>query len=161
MDIGSILIILAVALVAAAYIARPLMEGGGRQLSSEDLRLSALQAERDKVLDSLQEMDNDFAMGKIPEQDYQHLRRALVAQGAEVLKQLEAWEPRPGPAVRAGAARPPGDELDAAIEVRISQARRRGRRAGSFCSQCGTPLMAGDRYCTHCGAAVGASTVRA
>jgi hypothetical protein len=154
MDIGSILVIVAVALVVAAYIAQPLIEGGSRELSPDDLRLSALQAERDNVLDSLQEMDNDYAMGKIAEHDYLVLRSALVAQGSEALKKLDEWLPE-------AKAASGGEALDSEVEARIRLARQQGSRGHGFCPQCGKPLMAGDRYCSHCGAAVGASAVQA
>lgn len=97
MDIGSIFLILALLLMVALYVSRPLLEGTskGERLaaSPEEHTRSALLAERDRILTALQELDFDYALGKIPEEDYPLQRKALLVKGAEVLKQLDALQP--------------------------------------------------------------------
>ena len=46
------------------------MEQRARRVTEEEHELSALMAERDRVINSLQELDFDFKLGKIPEEDY-------------------------------------------------------------------------------------------
>ena len=53
MDIGAILVTLALVLLAAVFISRPLIEGRGTALTEEDRQLSASKAELEKVLASL------------------------------------------------------------------------------------------------------------
>ena len=52
------------------YLYAPFMERRARRVTEEEHELSALMAERDRVINSLQELDFDFKLGKIPEEDY-------------------------------------------------------------------------------------------
>jgi len=96
MDLGSIFLTLAVALLVGMFITRPF---AGRRASSEQLirpaaeetevLRSTLLAERDRVLNSLQELEFDFTLGKIPAADYPTQRAELLKAGAAVLRQLD------------------------------------------------------------------------
>ncbi len=65
MDLGSVFLGLGLAIVVAAILARPILEGGAGQVVGQDSHLSALQADRDRILTRLQELDMDAAMGKV------------------------------------------------------------------------------------------------
>ncbi len=150
MDLASILIILALAVLAAAFIARPLVGRQGEAVSEQERRLSGLQAERDKLLASVQEMDLDHAMGKIADEDYRPQRSLLVARGAELLREIDRLQP----VGRRGAG--VSGDLDSQIEAEV--ARLRGVSAGQpigTCPRCGQPRFAGDGFCSRCGAALG------
>ena len=168
MDLGSILVILALILVVGAIIARPLFEDRGRDMGSREQKRSILLAEEEKVLATLQELDLDHAMGKVLSGDYQAQRAALVAQGAAVLKAIdeaeltgslgrtEAARPMTGEA-RPAAAQPRSEQDE--IEAEIARRRRvKGSQSGT-CGQCGKPVVPGDQFCSHCGSplAAGAS----
>jgi hypothetical protein len=143
MDIGSILMGLALALLVAVYIGRPILQKTGQTVSGEDRRLSELQAQRDRILNRLQELDMDFAMGKLLEQDYRSERDALMVQGAEILKAIDSL---------VGALPDPGTGQVDEIEVEIARIRGKGRpTVGSFCPHCGTEVQEGDAFCTRCG----------
>ncbi|HWQ83818.1 MAG TPA: hypothetical protein VN363_04580, partial [Anaerolineales bacterium] len=93
MDIGSILIILALLIPVVLFIARPfyeprLIEQEGLN-QHEDHDLSGLLAERDRILNALQELEFDHVLGKIPDEDYPAQRAWLVQQGADVLRRLD------------------------------------------------------------------------
>ena len=96
MDIGSLLVILALLLLVGFFISRPLLERKELKITSQDIledhEHSALLAERDRILTSLEELDFDYAVGKIPAEDYPILRRALVQKGADVLRALDQYE---------------------------------------------------------------------
>ena len=49
----------------------------------------ALLAERDRVVNALQELDFDFNLNKIPSEDYPVQRAALLQKGADILKKLD------------------------------------------------------------------------
>jgi NADH pyrophosphatase NudC (nudix superfamily) len=134
-------------------------------VTQEEHELSALMAERDRVINSLQELDFDFRLGKIPEEDYPAQRAGLLQRGAEILKQIDSLAPQAASAQdtearleRAIAARRadmsiarvqvPDDDLEAMIS-----ARRKGRKEKSagFCPRCGKPVMTTDRFCPSCG----------
>jgi hypothetical protein len=84
-EIGAILFSLAMLLLVAAYVFQPLSTSGRGGYRDTSRELSALQAERDRVLDAIQEIDMDRAMGKVAEEDYQRQRGSLALEGAEIL----------------------------------------------------------------------------
>lgn len=149
MDIVALLLTLAVLILVGAYLYAPFLRGYGKRVTDEERELSALLAERERVLDSLQELDFDFKLGKIPEGEYPGQRASLLQKGADILRkidELNAEHPRE-------AAKTSGNELtDAQIEAMISK--RRAERKGTFegfCPKCGKPVMANDRFCPSCG----------
>jgi hypothetical protein len=131
MDIGSLLLGLALLLVIAFVVARPLLEQTGvreRQASPTDQLLG----DRERVLTQLRDLDFDHAMSKINEVDYAAQRAQLMAEGVAILKQLDALALAPGQtagalgaAYYAAPAPAPADEIEAAV------AQLRARRAAS------------------------------
>jgi hypothetical protein len=136
MDIGSILLGVAVLVLAAFLISQPLLDRGqqrAKTLSEAD----RLREHRDQLLVTLRDLDFDHASGKIQDEDYNPLRAKLVAEGAAVLKQLDELRPAASDrlesqleqAIAARRQRPvaavapaaPADDLERAIA-----ARRRG-----------------------------------
>ena len=151
MDIGSIFIMLAITILVLAFIARPFAGHGGSLVSEGERNLSALQAERDKILSLIQEMELDHAAGKIPDEDYLPQRTALVQRGAEVLRSIDALQ-----TAKSQAMPPAEPDLEAQIEVAVARLRQTAtpETAPGHCTQCGKVLVAGDRFCSHCGAPV-------
>jgi hypothetical protein len=142
MDLGSLLIMVGLIVLVVAFLARPLVEKRASAVTAGEHQLSALQAERDKVLTMIREIEMDHAMGKIGADDFQMQRATLVARGSSVLREID----------RLGAAAAT-DDKDAAIEAAV--AARRGRTPPGpkgFCRRCGQPLQRGDRFCARCGA---------
>jgi len=96
MDIGSILLILSLLILVGLFISRPLINRKEVKVSSEDVEAeheySTLLAERDRTLDSLEELDFDHSVGKIPEEDYPVQRNALILRGANILHELDKFE---------------------------------------------------------------------
>ena len=142
MELAALLVILALAVVAAAFVIRPLREASAREPDERERRLSALRAEEDQTLALLDELDMDYAMGRIEPEDYRASRAARVSHGAALLRQIDELS----------AEAPPADPraLPAAasdIEARVAQLRA---RAGGFCGNCGGPLVLGDRFCSRC-----------
>jgi len=181
MDIGSILLGLALLLVIAFVVARPLLE----HASVTDTPVSPaeqLLAQREQVLTQLRDLDFDHSMSKINDVDYAAQRAQLVAQGVALLKQLDALGVPPdadmaivpgsaADAIEAAVARRRGQpapdaaaSVEAAIEARVAERRASqpapaARPAAAdrvFCGQCGTPAQPGDRFCARCGAALAA-----
>lgn len=144
MDLGSIFLGLGLALVVAAILARPLLANGTVPATGGDARLSILQAERDRILTRLQELDMDAAMGKVLQDDYERERSMLMKQGAGVLREIDSY-PQGGL---------PADELDARIEAAVASVRGDQVAAAGFCPSCGKPIHTGDQFCTHCGSVI-------
>lgn len=165
MELTAIFLSLAVLIVVGVYLYAPFMERRARRVTEEEHELSALMAERDRVINSLQELDFDFKLGKIPQEDYPAQRAGLLQKGANILKQIDTLAPRPASvqdtearleraiaARRADAAIAPVEVADDELEAMIS-ARRKGRtnKSAGFCPRCGKPVMVSDRFCPSCG----------
>lgn len=172
MDLGSVMLILALALGVGIFISLPLTRHDAAEklvvdqamADSTDHIRSSLLAERDRVLTALQELDFDQALGKIPAEDYPVQRAALMGSGAEILRKLDELIPEKS---MAGSAE---DRLEAAVAARRADtrrapsngddslelaiaARRRERqdRSGGFCPKCGNPVLSSDKFCSRCG----------
>ena len=169
MEIGSVLLLLAVFVLAAAFVARPFLENRRMApVSADEQELSALMAERDRLITTLQELDFDQPLGKIPAEDYPAMRAELLQRAADVLRKLDAFQAAqsaPGDAEsrieaviaarRADAAAQsasPSIESDDALEEMIAsrKAARKEKSAG-FCPKCGKAILRSDRFCPHCG----------
>ncbi|GIV63651.1 MAG: zinc-ribbon domain-containing protein [Chloroflexota bacterium] len=176
MDLGSVLLILALALLVGMILTQPFMRiketeklVQERKTSQEkDHIRSALLAEQERVLAALQELEFDYTLGKIPAEDYPNERAALLKHGADILRQLDALQPTNGrqksaeerieaavAARRADAAagRPVTmvaelDEVELAI---LERKRQQSVRPAGFCPKCGNPVTEVDRFCSRCG----------
>ena len=153
MDIGSIFLILALAVVVSIFVSRPFFEHQkDEELSSpeeemqKEYQRSSLLAERDRILNMLQEREADFELEKIPQETFEPQREALLVSGAEILKQLDALKIE---ASRKIQSKPidPDDEL----EKLIAERRRSAETAANFCPSCGSALHEGDLFCSSCG----------
>src|SRR3970040_341943 len=136
------LVVLGLAAVTVAYLARPLVEGRSREPDARERRLSALRAEQDQLLDLLHELEMDYAMGKIEPEDFQAQRAARVHQGAALLRELDELRSVAPAAVLPAALK------DDDLERRVAQLRR---TAGGVCGRCGNPLVLEDLFCSRCG----------
>lgn len=165
MELAAIFFSLAVLLLVGIYLYAPFMEKRARRVTEEEHELSALMAERDRVINSLQELDFDFKLGKIPEEDYPVQRSTLLQKGADILRKIDTLAPQATSAQdtemrleRAIAARRADASLakvevsDDDLESMISSRRRsRTNKSAGFCPKCGKPVMVTDRFCPSCG----------
>ena len=167
MDPGSILLLISILVIVGFFVARPLIEQRATTVTAEEQNLSALMAERDRLLDAIQELDFDFNLGKIPESDYPHRRTEMLQRGADILKEIDAFQ-RENPVVDPvevalvarreslpePARRQPVFEDDD-IETLIANRRRdRQEQSAGFCPQCGQAIQSSDKFCSRCGTEV-------
>lgn len=175
MDIGSIFLILALLILVIIYISRPLMERNNTSINYPQIDISNLLAERDQVVATIQELDDDYNLGKIPSDDYPAQRLTLLQNGAEILRKIDdqqlapasitaedrleaaiiarrlTLDPIHAPVRKNGNAVPPVPDDD--IEQKIASRRRSMQgKAGGFCPKCGRPVHETDRFCPRCGA---------
>jgi hypothetical protein len=165
MELTAIFFSLAVLILVGMYLYAPFMERRARNVTEEEHELSALMAERDRVINSLQELDFDFKLGKIPEDDYPPQRASLLQKGADILRKIDSLAPQAASAQdtearleraiaarRADASTTTPEVSDDDLESMISS-RRKGRttKSAGFCPKCGKPVMVTDRFCPACG----------
>src|SRR3990172_146195 len=89
MNTGAFFLLLALLILVALYLYAPLMRRSRTLPMDESHEISALMAERDRVINALQELDFDFSLGKILADDYPIQRAALLQKGADVLRRLD------------------------------------------------------------------------
>lgn len=126
MDLGSIFLIFSLFILVGLFVARPFFEGQRLLVGVHDTgehERSSLLAERDHILDALQELDFDHVLGKIPEEDYPTQRAALLHRGAEVLRKLDEISNQTG-------AHSVEDRLEEAIAARRADSAR-GRESSA------------------------------
>jgi len=175
MDIGSIFLILALLIPIVIYIIRPIIERNLAPAAQPQQDISSFLAERDHVVASIQELDDDYTLGKVPVDDYPTQRLALLQNGADILRKIDGLQAVPAglaaedrleaelanhrqaldalhaPSRKNGNAVPPVPDDD--LEQKIASRRRTMQgKAGGFCPKCGRPIQAVDRFCPHCGA---------
>jgi NADH pyrophosphatase NudC (nudix superfamily) len=166
-SIISLFFVLAVFVLAGIYIFRPFTARARKQRKTADHETSTLLAERDRLLNALQELDFDHALGKIPEEEYPLQRAELLQQAAGVLRAIDEKQ-------QAVSAKSAEDRVEAVIASRradaqdhapvISEddlealiaARRSDRKekSGGFCPNCGKPVLRSDKFCPACGKSV-------
>ena len=177
MDIGSIFLVLALLILVIIFVSRPLFNRTRLTTadSEEEHEFSHLMAERDRILNALQELDFDHTLGKIPDEDYPSQRAVLLQRGAGVLRSLDEMQAqesdqdleerieaaiaarRADAAARKETLSEPvmvmaGASADDELELMLSNRRRaRQEKAAGFCPQCGGPVQKSDRFCPKCG----------
>ena len=168
MDIGSILLIMALVLLTGTFIALPVVRGEGREVSDEEIAHSAQLAERERVLEALLELDFDYELGKVPEEIYPAQRARLVSKAADVLAKLDESAEAVAAAddvEQAIAARKTTHNADDPLEAMIAErrgtqpstpAKQPAKPAGksAFCPECGSAVQAEDKFCVACGNAL-------
>lgn len=168
MELGSIFLILAVLVGVGVYLYMPLTRRARGMNADASHEISALKAERDRVINALQELDFDFNLGKIPAADYPEQRAALLQKGADILRRLDELAPastagtdaearieKAAAAKRADAARQAVEISDDDIEAMIASRRKQHKsKSAGFCPKCGKPVLVTDKFCPSCGKAL-------
>jgi len=167
MELGSIFLVLAVLVIVGVYLYAPFTAGAHRGRKTESNEVSALKAERDRVINSLQELDFDHNLGKIPAEDYPAQRASLLQKGADILRKLDELAPISSSALDAeariekatvagradtGSNSPAFADSDDDIESMIAARRRQHKsKSAGFCPKCGKPVLVSDKFCPSCG----------
>lgn len=163
MEISSILLVLAVIVLVGIYIYAPMTQNAKKIRAGESHELSSLKAERDRVINALQELDFDHNLGKVPAEDYPEQRAELLQKGADILRKLDELVPavssknvearieKAAAAARAdssSSAAMSDDDIESMISMRRKQ--HKSKSAG-FCPKCGKPVLVSDKFCPSCG----------
>jgi rubrerythrin len=165
MQPAALLLILGVIILVGLYLYAPFHERQARRVTEEEHELSALLAERDRAINSLQELDFDFKLGKIPEGEYPDQRANLLQKGADILRKIDSYTPKAdaahdaesrlekaAAARRAKASSKDSEITDEDIEsMIIDRKKTRKDKSAGFCPKCGKPILTSDRFCPSCG----------
>lgn len=167
METGSIFLVLAVVVIVSVYLYAPFTTLARRTRRIDSNEVSALKAERDRVINSLQELDFDFNLGKIPAGEYPDQRAALLQKGADILRKLDELAPVSSSSIDAesriekataagradaGSNSPIFTDNDDDIESMIAARRKQHTsKSAGFCPKCGKSVLVSDKFCPSCG----------
>ena len=167
MEIGSLFLILAVIVIVSVYLYAPFTTTARRPRKPETNEVSALKAERDRVINSLQELDFDNNLGKVPVEDYPDQRALLLQKGADILRKLDELAPVSSSIINAesriekataagradiGSNSPVFAEHDDDLESMIAARRQQHKsKSAGFCPKCGKAVLVSDKFCPSCG----------
>jgi len=169
MDIGAIFFTLAVVTLVGLYVGQPYFQRRRRRATQENHEYSSLMAEYDRAVNTLQELDFDNSLGKVPEEDYPQQRADLLAKGADLLRKLDALRPqesgrdaesrmeaavasrRADSSAKKSTAALDDDDLESMIAARRKTHKE---KSAGFCPKCGKPILVSDRFCPSCGKAI-------
>ena len=163
MQLVSIFFTLGILGLIGVFLYAPFLERRARRVTAEEHELSTLLAERERALNALQELDFDYKLGKVPEEDYPVQRTNLLQKGASILKRLDELAPqtpydehiekaiasRRQKSTTASAVS--DDEIESMI---ISRRKTHKSKSAGFCPNCGKPVMTTDKFCPSCGKAL-------
>jgi hypothetical protein len=175
MDIGSLLLIFSILILVALFIIRPFFEQKHQtndfnsKEQSESLELdhqySSLMAEKERLLRALTELETDFAMGKIPEEDYPIQRANFLSDGARVLQALDVLDEKiehppelnaqlPEEKLNSESNQTSSGGMDPIEEMISTRRRLRDEKSAGFCPRCGKVIQKSDVFCPRCGVKV-------
>ncbi|MFQ6059046.1 MAG: zinc-ribbon domain-containing protein [Anaerolineae bacterium] len=179
---ATVLIAFGLAVLIMAFIAYPLFRRATPwtgEVAEEENPLGDLLTQRDATYMAIKDLDLDYAMGKLSEEDYRSLRAQYTAQGVSILQALdqqaearveadleaeieeavrrlrraEVAQPTPQPQA---VAVPPEEALEAEIEREVHRIRQARAAPGPrmACPRCGHTYRIEDKFCAHCGASL-------
>jgi len=184
-------LVIALLLSGAAIfaVAWPLLKKGPAPVLVEDDRLIELLHRKDQVMTSIKELEFDYHVGKLSEEDYQAYDQRLRRQAIGLIQQIEKVAPeaasldasleseilRQRKVTSNNGAAPPNGEVEAEIARRrtvtpgvatpgvtvAAPAAVRSNGGARFCTNCGNALAPQHKFCSNCGAAVESSDIPA
>jgi len=172
MDIGSIFLLLGILVVVVVFIFQPFIDERRHRVLitqavpalEKEMHISAMLAERERILRALQELDFDYSLGKIPEEDYPTQRQFLLHKGAEIIKkldeiggdeksidQIQRIEAILGTNQANSEDNQEFFEKDVDVESMIAARKRtKESKPDGFCPKCGKPISKNDKFCSKC-----------
>jgi hypothetical protein len=142
MAIGSIFLGLALLLLVALFLARPLLLKHSQPHGAYANERHQLEQEKEAYLGEIRALDFDHETGKIPTEVYQLQRDQLRSEAAAILKTLDELPEADGDVYA---------QIEAAVASRRHQQALSANGQISYCTACGQPLDQGDKFCASCG----------
>ncbi|MGB3549165.1 MAG: c-type cytochrome biogenesis protein CcmI [Candidatus Binatus sp.] len=168
--------ILAAALIVAGvalFVAAPLGIGliGARAKSSGEIQVERDEHDRALAVQGLRELEFDREMGKLSDEDYESMHKALEDRALTAMAAVENFHLQTAKAAnrkkfssaplaqaprRSGssARRTGGAATPVAHAQQPPQSQPSPSHTNRFCSQCGAPAAADSKFCAQCGLAI-------
>ena len=132
-------IIVLLTIAVTFFVMTPILQSRSRRgrLAKTDRnhRASDLEERKKNIYATIKDIEFDYEMGKLSEEDFQELRQRYKDEAIHVLKELDKSEMK-RPKKKQG------------VQVAGKSATP---KAASFCWVCGTPTTSNDKFCLNCG----------
>lgn len=130
MNLGAIFIGLALLMLVITFVLDPFRDRQRQLFANAFVNNPRRGSSSKDALFALRDLEFDYQTDKITEEDYQHIRSALLAQAAEAIKSRQGE--------------------DARVETLI-RTRRSNQSIESNCPQCSRAFRDKDKFCPECG----------
>ena len=136
-------LIIGLLISAGLYIATPFFKKDKVQLAfgTDGNGLADLESEKENLFAAIHDLDFDYRMGKLSYEDFEKLNQDYKQQTVDLLRQIDLVKGRHGDG----------------IENKIRRFKKQHRDV-IFCSACGEQNARTARFCSQCGAAIGADS---
>lgn len=168
--IGLLLVVIVVGLIGLPLVRREEADEEEAPWNSEED--GGLEKEKENVFTALNELEYDYQMRKISEEDYRALKARLTREAVLILQEEEAGEGEELKDIELAIEKEierelsaqeasPRDPAETPVQApRPERASRKARGAGKTsarpCPACGAePLAAGQKFCHLCGGKLG------
>jgi hypothetical protein len=156
-----------------ALVGYPLMRPGQEDVDAVATNhhgTEDLLAQRDAAYAAIKELEFEYHLGNLSQQDYDDLRARYRQRAADILRRLDAAEREAAAARKKARVTEPSrnggaaDEIERAVALLRQQREdkaprsaasgvtRRRRAGGATCPSCHSRVQAADRFCGRCGA---------
>ena len=142
MTVFMMLMLVGFAVAVTAYpLIKPPLELGPISYSGED-ELEVLRRKKEVIYGNIKDLDFEYKMGKLGDEDYQRIRNELKLEASLLMENMD----------RAKKGKSP----DRALENEIRSRRSRGKTPQdvSRCPKCSTPIAGNSKFCPECGFAL-------
>ncbi len=133
-----------IAAIVVGYVFRPLFVSQEKldRTSRRGVRRRRLLEEREQLYETIRELDFDYRMGKVEEDDYRETRARYASQAVAVMKAVD----------EAGGGSGPVEDR---VEQEIARLKESPEQVEALsCPSCKAKLPADARFCPGCGAAI-------
>jgi len=144
-----LIIVAAVSLLILYPLFRPSIRSSQGSLLKSNGHTAEVEEEREMAITSLRELELEYQMGKLSEEDYSELRGQYRRRAIALLKAADA-----------GA-----EGIDSDIEAEVQRLRRAlagngsiAPKSGAVCMYCERPVGSKDKYCPNCGKPLAVAT---
>ena len=136
----------AVALVVGAIFFTLFVRGGDLPVVPAPSPTAHLEQRKAQIYENLRDLQFEFRLGKLSDEDYQKTKVDLQRELAKVLAEIDAIQaaqPKPAPAKKAAVAKASVETVQAKVSSN-----------GHLCHHCGAKFPQAMKFCGECGKAM-------